>query len=110
MEQNNEISDTTILDSDDEVVAAIKELIETRVRPSVQEDGGDIFYAGFDVIKGYTHLNRFKSCSHTVHLVLYRHRSSASCRIVRRLSFLLCYATKWCRENAYALHPGGEGH
>lgn len=29
---------------DDEVVAMIKELLETRIRPSVQEDGGDIFY------------------------------------------------------------------
>jgi len=40
------ISDTTILDTDDEVVALIKELLETRVRPSVQDDGGDIFYEG----------------------------------------------------------------
>ncbi len=34
------------------MVAAIKELIETRIRPSVQEDGGDIFYSDFDVLKG----------------------------------------------------------
>ena len=40
------VSDTTVLDTDDEVVATIKELIETRVRPAVQEDGGDIFYKG----------------------------------------------------------------
>jgi Fe-S cluster biogenesis protein NfuA len=46
------ISDTTILEGDDEVVAAIKELIETRVRPSVQDDGGDIFYEGFDARTG----------------------------------------------------------
>ena len=45
---NPMISDTTILDTDDEVVATIKELLETRVRPAVQEDGGDIFYVGFD--------------------------------------------------------------
>ena len=38
------VSDTTILESDDEVVAMIKELIESRIRPAVQEDGGDIFY------------------------------------------------------------------
>lgn len=42
------VSDTTILETDDEVVATIKELIETRVRPAVQEDGGDIYY---EVIK-----------------------------------------------------------
>lgn len=46
------VMDTTILDDDSEVVQAIKELIETRVRPSVQEDGGDIFYHGFDVETG----------------------------------------------------------
>lgn len=37
-------SDTAIQEDDSEVVAMIKELIETRVRPSVQEDGGDIVY------------------------------------------------------------------
>ena len=37
-------SDTAILPEDDEVVASIKELIDTRVRPGVQEDGGDIEY------------------------------------------------------------------
>jgi NifU-like domain len=45
-----QVLDTTILDSDDEVVATIKDLMATRVRPSVQEDGGDIFYEGFDPI------------------------------------------------------------
>lgn len=34
-------------DEDDEVVAMIKELLETRVRPAIQEDGGDIDYRGF---------------------------------------------------------------
>jgi Fe-S cluster biogenesis protein NfuA len=45
-----QILDTTILDTDDEVVATIKDLMASRVRPSVQEDGGDIFYEGFDPI------------------------------------------------------------
>jgi Fe-S cluster biogenesis protein NfuA len=35
-------------DDDDEVVAMIKELLETRIRPAIQEDGGDIEYRGFD--------------------------------------------------------------
>ena len=35
-------SDTAIHEDDTEVVAMIKELLETRIRPSVQEDGGDI--------------------------------------------------------------------
>jgi NFU1 iron-sulfur cluster scaffold homolog, mitochondrial len=37
-------ADTAVLPEDDEVVAMIKELLETRIRPAVQEDGGDIFY------------------------------------------------------------------
>lgn len=40
-------SDTTILDTDSETVAMIKELLDTRVRPAIQEDGGDIEYRGF---------------------------------------------------------------
>jgi len=30
----------------------IKELLETRIRPAVQEDGGDIVYKGFDPDSG----------------------------------------------------------
>ena len=33
-----------ILPEDDETVALIKELLDTRIRPTVQEDGGDIVY------------------------------------------------------------------
>lgn len=33
---------------DSEIVAMIKELLETRIRPAVQDDGGDIEYRGFD--------------------------------------------------------------
>lgn len=40
--------DTRILDTDSDTVAMIKELLETRVRPSIMEDGGDIEYRGFD--------------------------------------------------------------
>eukprot|EP00466_Bigelowiella_natans_P003648 jgi/Bigna1/84228/fgenesh1_pg.127_\ len=39
---------TEIYDDDDEVVAMIKELLESRIRPAVQEDGGDIAYRGFE--------------------------------------------------------------
>ena len=34
-------------DASDEIVAQIKELIDTRVRPAVAQDGGDIIYKGF---------------------------------------------------------------
>lgn len=40
--------DTRILDTDSETVAMIKELLETRVRPAIMEDGGDIEFRGFD--------------------------------------------------------------
>jgi len=40
--------DTKILDTDSETVAMIKELLDTRVRPAIMEDGGDIEYKGFD--------------------------------------------------------------
>jgi len=36
--------DTAVQPEDDEVVAMIKELLETRIRPAVQEDGGDIIF------------------------------------------------------------------
>ncbi|KAI0369958.1 HIRA-interacting protein 5 [Pilatotrama ljubarskyi] len=39
--------DTRILETDSETVAMIKELLETRVRPAIMEDGGDIEYRGF---------------------------------------------------------------
>ncbi|HEX8301548.1 NifU family protein [Sphingomonas sp.] len=38
---------------DAEIVEQIKELIETRIRPAVANDGGDIVYRGFDAGKVY---------------------------------------------------------
>lgn len=35
-------------EGDSEVVSMIKELLETRIRPSIQDDGGDIDYRGFE--------------------------------------------------------------
>jgi Fe-S cluster biogenesis protein NfuA len=35
-------------ESDSEVVATIKELLDTRVRPAVAQDGGDIVFRGFE--------------------------------------------------------------
>lgn len=46
---------------DDEVVAQIKELIETRVRPAVAQDGGDIIFRGFE--DGIVYLHMQGSCS-----------------------------------------------
>ncbi|MBV9567415.1 MAG: NifU family protein [Hyphomicrobiales bacterium] len=46
---------------DAETVATIKELIETRVRPAVAGDGGDITFKGFR--DGVVYLNMKGSCS-----------------------------------------------
>mgnify|MGYP001568481815 CR=1 FL=1 len=54
--------DTRILDSDSEVVAMIKELLDTRVRPAIQEDGGDIEYRGFEEEVGKVMLSLKGSC------------------------------------------------
>jgi Fe-S cluster biogenesis protein NfuA len=41
---------------DDEVVSTIKELLETRVRPAVAQDGGDIVFQGFEQGVVYLHM------------------------------------------------------
>jgi NFU1 iron-sulfur cluster scaffold homolog, mitochondrial len=57
-----EINDTTILDDDDEIVAMIKELILARIRPAVQEDGGDIRYVSFEPDTGLVTVQLAGSC------------------------------------------------
>lgn len=46
---------------DAEIVAQIRDLIDTRVRPAVANDGGDIVYRGFD--KGTVFLRMQGACS-----------------------------------------------
>jgi Fe-S cluster biogenesis protein NfuA len=46
---------------DDEIVSAIKELLETRVRPAVAQDGGDIIFEDFT--DGIVYLHMQGSCS-----------------------------------------------
>lgn len=48
--ESAELSDNP---EDAEIVAQIRELIETRIRPAVANDGGDIVYRGFDQGKVY---------------------------------------------------------
>ncbi|TIA89381.1 hypothetical protein E3P77_02965 [Wallemia ichthyophaga] len=54
--------DTKILDTDTEIVAMIKELLDTRIRPAIMEDGGDIEYRGFDEVSGMVKLKLKGSC------------------------------------------------
>ncbi|XP_038973533.1 LOW QUALITY PROTEIN: nifU-like protein 4, mitochondrial, partial [Phoenix dactylifera] len=55
--------DTAIHEDDSEIVAMIKELLETRIRPAVQDDGGDIEYRGFDPDTGIVKLKMQGACS-----------------------------------------------
>jgi Fe-S cluster biogenesis protein NfuA len=48
---------------DPEVVAQIRELIDTRVRPAVAQDGGDIIFKGFDGSTGIVSLHLQGSCA-----------------------------------------------
>ena len=47
--------------ADADIIEQIKELIETRVRPAVANDGGDIVYRGFD--KGNVYLKMQGACA-----------------------------------------------
>lgn len=52
---------STASEEDDELVRTIKELIDTRVRPAVAQDGGDIVYRGYE--DGIVKLELHGSCS-----------------------------------------------
>ncbi|MEH3106066.1 MAG: NifU family protein [Sphingomonas fennica] len=47
--------------ADADIVAQIRDLIETRIRPAVARDGGDILYRGFD--RGTVYLQMQGACS-----------------------------------------------
>lgn len=48
-------------EDDDELVSQIKQLLETRVRPAVAQDGGDIVFQGFE--RGVVYLQMQGSCA-----------------------------------------------
>ncbi len=48
-------------EDDDDIVTQIKELLETRVRPAVAQDGGDIIFHSFE--DGVVYLHMQGSCS-----------------------------------------------
>lgn len=56
--------DLEINEDDDETVILIKELLDTRIRPTVQEDGGDIVF----MVSKYVS-NRIQVCTQ-----MYMHR------------------------------------
>lgn len=59
--QHEQRDDTKIKEGDSEEVQMIKEILETRVRPAVQEDGGDIVFKDFQ--DGVVFLKMQGSCS-----------------------------------------------
>ena len=57
-----EVGGAAVSDANDsDIVKQIKELIETRVRPAVAQDGGDIIFRGFE--DGIVQLELHGSCS-----------------------------------------------
>jgi Fe-S cluster biogenesis protein NfuA len=49
--------------ADEEIVVQIKELLDTRIRPAVAQDGGDIVFRGFEGKSGTVFLNLRGSCA-----------------------------------------------
>jgi len=56
-------AETVYEGEDAEIVSQIKELLETRVRPAVANDGGDIIFKGFDSGSGTVFLHLQGSCA-----------------------------------------------
>jgi Fe-S cluster biogenesis protein NfuA len=63
LEGSTEETEESYSDEDSELVEQIKELIETRVRPAVAQDGGDIIFKGFDGASGVVSLHLQGSCA-----------------------------------------------
>ncbi|XP_028845160.1 NFU1 iron-sulfur cluster scaffold homolog, mitochondrial [Denticeps clupeoides] len=54
-------SESSVTEEEDEIVLMIKELLDTRIRPTVQEDGGDVIFKGFE--DGTVKLKLVGSCT-----------------------------------------------
>ncbi len=46
-----------------QIVAEIKELLDTRIRPAVAQDGGDILFSRFEADSGVVYLHMRGACS-----------------------------------------------
>ncbi|KAJ3609970.1 hypothetical protein NHX12_022064 [Muraenolepis orangiensis] len=55
------LNESSLSEDDDEVVSMIKELLDTRIRPTVQEDGGDVIFKSFE--EGVVKLKLVGSCT-----------------------------------------------
>ncbi|GMM27946.1 Nfu1 protein [Martiniozyma asiatica (nom. inval.)] len=50
-------------ENDDDIVYEIKELINTRIRPALQDDGGDVHFRSFDESNGIVYIKLKGACS-----------------------------------------------
>jgi Fe-S cluster biogenesis protein NfuA len=57
----SDVAEEADAEEDDEISATIRELIDTRVRPAVAQDGGDIIFRGFE--DGVVYLRMQGACS-----------------------------------------------
>jgi hypothetical protein len=84
----------------------IKELLETRIRPAVQDDGGDIEYRGFDPLVSLS-LSLSNNFNSSLTLMLpfqrIRHSEVKNARCLQWLSKFICDIEIWDRKYAYAL-------
>ncbi|KAK6203070.1 scaffold protein Nfu/NifU N terminal-domain-containing protein [Scheffersomyces amazonensis] len=62
IEDSKLANDVLINEEDDEVVSMIKELIFTRIRPAIQDDGGDIEFVKFRESDGTVFLKLMGAC------------------------------------------------
>lgn len=90
--ENEQPEDTRILDTDSEVVSMIKELLDTRVRPAIQEDGGDLEYRGFHEESGIVELSLKGSC---------RGCSSSSVTLKNGIERMLMHYVSLCPSSKY---------
>ena len=58
-----EDNEAGIEQGDSQIVREIKELLVSRIRPFVQDDGGDVQFVSFDDQKGLLTLKMLGSCS-----------------------------------------------
>lgn len=61
-EESELTDDMEISEDDDETVTMIKELIFTRIRPAIQDDGGDIEFVSFSEDNGIVYLRLKGAC------------------------------------------------
>ncbi len=83
-------------EADSEVVAQIKELLDTRVRPAVAQDGGDITFQGFK--DGVVYLQMVGACSGC---------PSATATLKQGVENLLKHFVPQVREVQEVAGPGG---